>query len=90
MRREKNALIGEVEEGRAVEEEGALLGKEQREPRQVDQALVDLGFGEVGVDGGHAAQARRDVVGHVDADVGRAVGATAGMRPGRVGRVPAT
>ena len=33
----------------ALEEEGALLGEEQREPRQVRPPRVDLGFGEVGV-----------------------------------------
>ena len=34
-----------------LEEEVALLGEEQAEPRQVDLLLVDLDLREVGVDG---------------------------------------
>ena len=63
------AGAGEVEEGGAVEEEVAPLGKEQREARQVDLALIDLGLREVGVDREVGAQARRRVVEEVDAGV---------------------
>ena len=43
------AAAGEVEHAAAFEEEVALLGKEQAEPRQVDLLLVDLDLREVGV-----------------------------------------
>jgi hypothetical protein len=45
------AEIGELEDARVLQEEVALLGEEQREARQVDLALIDLGLGEVGVHG---------------------------------------
>ena len=61
------ARAREVEEGRAVEEEVALLGIEQREAREVDLPLIDLGLREVGVDGQVRAQRRRRVVEEVDA-----------------------
>ena len=60
-------IAGEVEEGRAVEEEVALLGKEQREAREVDLPLIDFGLREVGVDGEVGPQQRRQVVEEVDA-----------------------
>jgi hypothetical protein len=63
------ARAGEVEECGAVEEEVAALGKKQREPGQVDLALIDLGLREIGVDGQIGADARRHVVEEVETGV---------------------
>ena len=60
----------EREVRRAVQEEIALLRKEQRVPREVHLALVDLRLGEIGVDREHAAQPRRRVVEDVHARFG--------------------
>ena len=59
----------EGERALVLEEELALLGKEQAEPRQVDLLLVGLDLGEVGVVGEVRGQALRHAVLHVDADV---------------------
>ena len=50
--RRRPALVdaGEGEERRILQEEGALLGKKQREAAEVDLAIVHLGIGEVGVE----------------------------------------
>ncbi len=55
VRREPRA---EGEEVRALQEERPLLGEEERESRQVDLPRVDLGLGEIGVDGQDRAEAR--------------------------------
>ena len=68
--RTARAVAGEVEERRAVEEEVAALGKEEREARQVDLTLIDLGLREVGVDGQVCADSRRRVVEEVEPGVG--------------------
>ena len=57
----------ELEDARVLEEEVALLRKEQAEPRQVDLLLVGLDLREVGVDGEVPRQAARDAVLHVEA-----------------------
>src|SRR5258708_39891226 len=51
-----------VEHARALEEERPLLGKEQREPRQVDLTDVGLGFGKIGIDGDRRVQIWRQVL----------------------------
>ena len=49
------------------EEERALLGKEQRKPRQVGAPRVDFGFGEVGVDRARREHVRADALADVEA-----------------------
>ncbi len=83
----EEAVEGQIEIGLAVEEERASFGQEQREPREVHQPLIDFGLGEVGVDRGHGAQARREVVGEVDADVSGGVTADRRCAAGRGGGV---
>ncbi len=56
----------EAEQGRVLQEELALLGKEQRKASQVDALLIDLGFGEIRVDGQAGGDRRGDLVEHVD------------------------
>ena len=60
------AVAAEIEEGGAVEEEIAALGKEQRKARQVDLPLIDFRLREVGVDGEHGAQQRGGAVEEID------------------------
>ena len=50
-KRRRRSVAAEIEERGAVEEEVALLGKEQRVAREVDLPLVDFRLREVGVDG---------------------------------------
>ena len=57
--------LSQLEELRVLEEERALLGKEQREPRQVDLLLVGLDLREVGVD----RDIERQVGAHAPLDV---------------------
>ena len=45
------AAEAELEDPGALQEELALLGKEQGKPGQVDGRFVDLGLSEIGVDG---------------------------------------
>ena len=63
----------EREDVGAFEEERALLGKEQRKPRQVRAARVDFGFGEVGVDGDRGEHVRAEPLGDVEARLELAV-----------------
>ena len=56
-----------VEVAGALEKEVAFFWEEQREPCQVDLAVVHFGLGEVGVDGDVGAQLRRQVVEQVQA-----------------------
>src|SRR4030095_90440 len=56
---ETTAAVREVEEQRAVEKEVALLGKEQREPRQVRLPLIDFRLREIGVHREVGSEARR-------------------------------
>ncbi len=67
----------------ALEKERALLGKEQRKPRQVGAPRVDLGFGEVGVDGQRRQHVRAEPLRDVEARLKLAVDrrAGAGMPP---------
>ena len=58
----KPAGIAEGEAFSVSEKEVALLRKEQREPVEVDLPVVDLGLGEVRVDGDAQAQCRSDPV----------------------------
>src|SRR5690606_3113786 len=51
-----------------LEEEGALLRKEQAEAVEVDLLLVDLDLREIGVVGGVQGQTRRDRILQVEAD----------------------
>src|SRR5688572_27569749 len=76
------AVAAEVEEGRAVEEEIASLGKKERKARQVDLTLVDFRLGEVGVDGEDGPQQRSEAVEEIDsrAGVARDCGAAAPRR----------
>ena len=53
---------GEREHAEALEEEIALLGEEQVEPRQVDLLLVDLDLREVGVEGEVGGEVLGDAV----------------------------
>ena len=72
MRRLKNGLSsppGNSKKFDAVEEELALLRKEQREPRQVGAPLVHFGLGEVGVEREVGLERRRDVVERIEPDV---------------------
>ena len=57
----------EVEDVGALEKEGALLGKEQREARQVHAARVDFGLGEIGVDGERRQRVRAEALRDVEA-----------------------
>ena len=69
-REERRGVAGrELEEARPFEEELAPLREEQREPREIGAALVDFGFGEVGVHREVRPQARRDVVEDVEAGI---------------------
>ena len=52
------ADIAELEDALVLEEEIALLGEEQVEPREVDLLLVGFDLREVGVDGEVPARAR--------------------------------
>ena len=61
--------IADAEEAGVLEEERALLRKEQLEAIEVDLLIVDFDLREVGVDGGVERQARRDAVLQVDAEV---------------------
>ena len=90
MRRLKNGMTSwfepeaERENVAALEKERALLGKEQRKPRQVRPARVDLGFGEVGIDRGRGEHVGAEPLRHVEARLKLAVdvGADgAGMPP---------
>ena len=54
------AAEAELEDARALEEELALLGKEQRKARQVHDRFVDLRLREIGVDRQFRGQRRRD------------------------------
>ena len=65
LARPANANVAEP-----LEEEIALLGKEQVEPREVHLLLVDLDLREVGVDGEVGGQVLRDAVLDVAADRG--------------------
>ena len=58
---------GEGEDAGPFEKERSLLGKEQREARQVDLTGVHFGLAEVGVERRRQLQARRDVVEDVEA-----------------------
>ena len=68
--RTAGAVAREVEERRAVEEEVAALGEEEREAREVDLPLIDLGLREVGVDRQVRADSRRRVVEEIEPGVG--------------------
>ena len=57
---------GEAEHAGAFQKERALLGKQQREARQVDLPRVDFGLAEVGVERAGQLQAGRDVVEQVE------------------------
>ena len=59
----------EIEDPLPFQEELALLGKEQAEPRQVDLLLVHLHLREVGVVGEVCGQPLRHAVLHVDPEV---------------------
>ena len=61
----------EVENARALDEEVALFRETEREPREVEPALVDLRFGKVRVHAHARPQARREVVVDVETDVAR-------------------
>ena len=68
----------EVEDVGGVEEEGALLGKEQREAGEVGAARVDLGLGEVGVDGERGERVRAEPLRDVEARLEPALGPASG------------
>ena len=57
----------EPEYPRVLEEEAPLLRKEKGEAREVDAALVDLGLGEVGVEGERQRDCRREPVAEIQA-----------------------
>ena len=57
----------DVEDPGAFEKECALLGKEQRKPREIDLTDVGFRFGEVGVDSDCGIQVRREVLEDVEA-----------------------
>ena len=57
---------GEVEDAGILQEEGPLLGKEDRETRQVDLARVDLRLAEVRVERGRQLQVGRHVVEQIE------------------------
>ena len=63
------ARVAHREEPGVLEEERALLGKEQVEAIEVHLLVVDLDLGEVGVDGAVDREARRDGVLQVAPDV---------------------
>ena len=65
----RNGSRAELEDAPSLEEELALLRKEQVESRQVHLLLVDLDLREVGVVGEVGGEALGDAVLHVDADV---------------------
>src|SRR4029077_18985522 len=54
-----NLLGTEVEDAARLEEEPALLGKEDREPGQVDDLAINLDLGKVGVHGEVGGEGRR-------------------------------
>ena len=81
------AAAGEVEDAPAFEEELALLGEEQVEPRQVHLLLVHLDLGEVGVPGQVGGQVAGDAVLDVQPAVAVAVVAARRVR-GEVGGDP--
>ena len=59
VRRRERAAGAHLELAGVLEEEIALLGKEQAEARQVDLLLVDFDLREVGVVGDVEVQCRR-------------------------------
>ena len=65
--RRLGSRAGEAEDAGPFEEERPLLGKQQREARQVDLPRVHFGLAEVGVERRRQLQARRDVVEDVEA-----------------------
>ncbi len=69
----------EVERGRALGEELALLGEEQRKPREVDDLLVGLDLREVGLECQVGLQVRREADAGVEAVVGVGVGRCLGV-----------
>ncbi len=71
----------EVEDVRALEEERPLLGEEEREPRQVGPARVDLGLGEVRVHRQDRCGVGPDPLERVQAGLGAGLGATVGADP---------
>src|SRR5688572_11889167 len=66
----------ELEDVASLHEEGALLGEEQREARQVRPAGIDFRFAEVGVHGERRERVCADPLRRVEAHVG------VGLRPG--------
>ena len=84
------AGAGEAEHAGAFQEERAFLGKQQREPRQVDLARIDFCFAEVGVERAGQLQAGCDVVEQVQARLAagivRPALAECSQRPARNGR----
>ena len=64
---------GEGEHAEILEEEIALLGKEQVEPRQVDLLLVDFHLREVGVEGEVRGEVLGDAVSEIAAGAARHV-----------------
>ena len=68
--REKRPAVlrqtAELEQRGIFEEERALLGIIQREARQVDLTLVDLGRGEIGIHGQRRAQRRTGPIGQIE------------------------
>ena len=81
------AAAAELEDAGVLEEEVALLGKEQAEARQVDLLLVGLDLREVGVDREVQRQARRHAVLHVEPGVEIAVGRGRADRVGAAERI---
>src|SRR6185503_18277035 len=80
----RGRIADEVEEGGAVEEEIAPLGKKQREAGEVDLSLIDLDLREVCIYGQVRANGGRGVVKEIDAGVGVAIeaGPAPPRRPG--------
>ena len=87
MRREKKAVTGKSKNVAPSRKKLRFSGKEEREPRQVDQPLIDFCLGEVGVHGAHGPQAGCHVVGDLATDVGTAVARDRRRSPGRVRHV---
>ena len=63
------ARKSELKHAGILQEEGALLGVQQREACEIHLACVHLGFREVGVDGGAREQVRGDAIEHVNAHI---------------------
>ena len=72
-RRRTSRVVAEREDPLVLQEEVALLGKEQAEPREVDLLLVGFDLREVSVVGEVGREIRRDAVLRIHADVGAGI-----------------